>query len=83
MSTLLMGRDGSGFAVRSVFTAPSRPYRAPDSALINPGLRKALPRARFSRPVGASILFTRPYAIFLPHLWGFNPVLLSWMESGL
>jgi hypothetical protein len=41
--------------MRPVGLALSRPYRAPHATLMNPGLRKALPRALFSHPVGAPI----------------------------
>jgi hypothetical protein len=41
--------------MRPVVLALSRPCRAPHAILMNPGLRKALPRALFSRPVGAPI----------------------------
>jgi len=41
--------------MRPVVLALSRPCRAPHATLMNPGLRKALPRAMFSRPVGAPI----------------------------
>jgi len=39
--------------MRPVVLALSRPCRVPHATLMNPGLRKALARAMFSRPVGA------------------------------
>jgi len=48
-------RDRAGLMMRPVVPALSRTYRVPNSSLMNPGLRKALPRALFSRPVGAPI----------------------------
>jgi hypothetical protein len=54
-SAALKVRDRAGLTMRPVVPALSRPCRAPDATLMNPGLRKALPRALFSRPVGAPI----------------------------
>jgi hypothetical protein len=48
-------RDRAGLTMRPVVLALSRPHRAPNATFMNPGLRKALPRAIFSRPVGAPI----------------------------
>ena len=41
--------------MRPAIPALSRPDRAPHATVMNPGLRKALPRAEFSRPVGSPI----------------------------
>ena len=46
-------RDGAGCTGRLILPAPSRPCRAPNTGLMDPGRRKALPRAISLRPVGA------------------------------
>ena len=48
-------RDRVGLTMRPVVPALSPPYRAPHATPMNPGLRKALPRAMLSRPAGAPI----------------------------